>query len=226
MFVRREAVVCTCFDEDGGAFAHRHLLTLHLEQPRALEHDVELVVLVRLLTIGLGCNQHVDTHLEPDGLVHDRVTAVSLAEFLLDGSNLERVHDPRLREPGRPVHPNVDRAALRLSRSAPAPLADGKRQSARHPSAMGSCAIWWTEADGPRCAGKLELGTGEVVLSGAGRGRIAYTFGDIESLDYRGGELMLEVRPGRLLRIGSLDAPGALREIASYLLGLWRPSSG
>jgi hypothetical protein len=91
---------------------------------------------------------------------------------------------------------------------------------------MGSYAIWWTEADGPRCAGKLELGPGEVVLSGAGRGRVAHTFGDIESLNYRGGELTLEVRPGRLLRIGSLDAPGALREVASYLMGLWRPSSG
>jgi hypothetical protein len=91
---------------------------------------------------------------------------------------------------------------------------------------MGSYAIWWTEADGPRCAGKLELGPGQVVLSGRGRGRVAHALDDIEFLDYRGGELRLEVRPGRLLRIGSLDAPGALREVAGYLMGLWRPSSG
>jgi hypothetical protein len=89
---------------------------------------------------------------------------------------------------------------------------------------MGSYAIWWTEADGPRQAGKLELNADRVFLSGGGRERIAHAVDDIESLEYRGGELTLELRPGRLLRIGSLDAPGALREVASYLMGLWRPS--
>jgi hypothetical protein len=91
---------------------------------------------------------------------------------------------------------------------------------------MSSYAIWWTEADGPRRAGKLELGPGQVVLSGGGCGPVAHAVDDIESVDYHGGELTLELRPGRLLRIGSLDAPGALREVASYLMGLWRPSSG
>jgi hypothetical protein len=91
---------------------------------------------------------------------------------------------------------------------------------------MGSYAIWWTEADGQRWAGKLELGVTHMFLSGAGRGQLAHAFADIEAVDYRRGELRLSVRPGCLLRIGSLDAPGALREVAGYLTGGWRASSG
>jgi hypothetical protein len=90
---------------------------------------------------------------------------------------------------------------------------------------MGSYAIWWSEADGPRRAGKLELGSGHIFLSGAGRSRVAHSVDDIESLDYRRGELTLEVRPDHSLRIGSLDAPGALGEVAGYLMGLWRRPS-
>jgi hypothetical protein len=82
---------------------------------------------------------------------------------------------------------------------------------------MGSYAIWWTEADGPRYAGKLELGPRHIFLSGAGRRRVAHAVDDIESVDYRRGELTLNVRTGNSLRIGSLDAPGALREVAGYL---------
>jgi|GraSoiStandDraft_16_1057320.scaffolds.fasta_scaffold712654_2 hypothetical protein len=91
---------------------------------------------------------------------------------------------------------------------------------------MGSYAIWWSEADGPRHAGKLELGSEHLFLSGGGRRRVAHSVEDIESLDFRRGELTLEVRPGQSLRIGSLDAPGALGEVAAYLMGLWRRSPG
>jgi hypothetical protein len=91
---------------------------------------------------------------------------------------------------------------------------------------MGSYAVWWTEANGPRYAGKLELGRRHIFLSGAGHGRVAHAVDDIESVDYRRGELTLNMRPGEPLRIGSLDAPGALREVAGYLTGLWRASSG
>jgi hypothetical protein len=82
---------------------------------------------------------------------------------------------------------------------------------------MDSYAIWWTESGGPRYAGKLELGRRHVFLSGAGRGRTAHAVDDIESVDYRRGELTLNIRPGNVLRIGNLDAPGALREVAGYL---------
>ena len=91
---------------------------------------------------------------------------------------------------------------------------------------MASYAIWWSEADGPRRAGKLEVDSGRLLLSGAGRRRLAHSVDDIRSVDYRRGELMLEVPPGRSLRIGSLDAPGALGEVAGYLMGPWRRSSG
>jgi hypothetical protein len=79
-------------DEDRGPFTDRNLLELHLEHTCPFEDDVELVVLVRLLLIRLGRDEHVHPDLEAGGLVDDLVATAGLTEPLLDGCNLERVH--------------------------------------------------------------------------------------------------------------------------------------
>ena len=53
MFVGREAMLGSGFDEDRGALSDGNLFSLDFEDACALEDDVELVVLVRLLSIGL-----------------------------------------------------------------------------------------------------------------------------------------------------------------------------
>lgn len=78
VFVRREAVVGTGLDEDGTAFLHRNLLPLDLEHTAAFEDDVDLVVHVGLLAVGLGCDQNVDAQLEAGGLVEDLVSSAGL----------------------------------------------------------------------------------------------------------------------------------------------------
>lgn len=77
--------------------------------------------------------------------------------------------------------------------------------------------MWWNEGDGPRHAGKLALGRLHLLLSGNGAGRVAVPLDEIRSVDYCGGKLTLARRSGPLIRIGSLDAPGALLEFAGQL---------
>ena len=78
-------------------------------------------------------------------------------------------------------------------------------------------AVWWNEENGPRHAGKLEVGILHVLLSGNGGGRVAVPLDEIASVDYAAGELTLGRRWGAAIRIGSLDAPGTLRELADVL---------
>jgi hypothetical protein len=80
-----------------------------------------------------------------------------------------------------------------------------------------SYAIWWSEGDGPRHAGKLMLSPLHVLLSGNGNGRVAVPFDDIITVDYARGELTLTRRRGEPIRIGNLDAAGALLELADSL---------
>jgi hypothetical protein len=80
-----------------------------------------------------------------------------------------------------------------------------------------SYAIWWYEDDGPRHAGKLELGGLHMLLSGNGSGRVAVPLDEITSVGYASGELTVSRRSGTGLRIGSLDALGALREVSDAL---------
>lgn len=80
-----------------------------------------------------------------------------------------------------------------------------------------SYAIWWNEAHGPRHAGKLQLGPFHVLLSGNGAGQVAIPLDEISSVDYGRGKLTLARRSGKSIRIGSLDAPGALLEVAGQL---------
>jgi hypothetical protein len=78
--------------------------------------------------------------------------------------------------------------------------------------------FWWIEG-GPRRAGRIELGDGFVSLSattpGAGVDRIG--FRELASILLEGGVLHLGRGGKPLLHIGSLDTPGALRELADRL---------
>ena len=92
MFVRGEAMLGPGFDEDCPAFLHRNLLAADVEDAGPLEDDVQLVVRVRLLAVGLRSYQAVHADLEAGGLVDDLVATAGLTEPLLDGCNFECVH--------------------------------------------------------------------------------------------------------------------------------------
>jgi hypothetical protein len=87
------------------------------------------------------------------------------------------------------------------------------------PSSMrrSSYAVWWNEGNGPRHIGKLEIARLHALLSGNGSKRLAVPLDDITAVDYRRGEVRLDRRGATPLRIGSLDAPGALLELAHSL---------
>ena len=78
-------------------------------------------------------------------------------------------------------------------------------------------AVWWQEPDGPRHAGKLQLGDLHLLLSGNGSGRIALPLDQIVSVNYRRGELHIERNGAPELHIGNLDGPGALLELSESL---------
>jgi hypothetical protein len=80
-----------------------------------------------------------------------------------------------------------------------------------------SYAIWWDDEKGARHAGKLEIGPLHVLLSGNGNGRVAIPFEEIVSIEYTRGVLRLQRRAADPLRIGNLDSPGALLELADAL---------
>src|ERR687888_89662 len=86
MLVRGEAMVCAGLDEDGAPFPDANLFALDLEHARPLQDDVDLVVLVRLLPVRLGRDEHVDADLEPGRRVDDLVSPSALAEALLAGT--------------------------------------------------------------------------------------------------------------------------------------------
>jgi len=80
-----------------------------------------------------------------------------------------------------------------------------------------SYAVYWNEGDGPRHAGKLELGPLHALLSGNSSGRLALPLDEIDEVDYARGRLRISRRGASTVTIGSLDAPGALLELASHL---------
>ncbi len=115
VLVSREAVVRAALDEHCVADPHVDRLPLHLEPPFAVEDDVHFVVLVRLLPVGVGRDEHVHPKLHTRGLVHDLVAAAGRAKALDDRADAERVHQ-------RPLPPNacepVTTASLSPRRSA------------------------------------------------------------------------------------------------------------
>jgi hypothetical protein len=80
-----------------------------------------------------------------------------------------------------------------------------------------SYAVWWNEGDGPRHVGKLELARLHALFSGNGARRLAVPLDEITAVEYRRGEVRINRRGSTSLRIGSLDAPGTLRELAHSL---------
>jgi hypothetical protein len=80
-----------------------------------------------------------------------------------------------------------------------------------------SYAVWWNEGSGPRHIGKFEIARPHALLSGNGSTRLTVPLDDITGVEYRRGEVHIERRDSSSLRIGSLDAPGTLRELAHSL---------
>jgi len=80
-----------------------------------------------------------------------------------------------------------------------------------------SYAIWWTEGDGRRHAGKVELSPFHALLAGSSGGRLVVPLDDTAGVDYLLGRLRFSRRHGAPVCIGSLDVPGALLEFADAL---------
>lgn len=80
-----------------------------------------------------------------------------------------------------------------------------------------SYAIWWNEGNGPKHVGKLEIARLHAFLSGNGSRRLAVALDDIAAVEYRRGEVRIDRRQATPVRIGSLDAPGTLLELAHAL---------
>jgi hypothetical protein len=83
-----------------------------------------------------------------------------------------------------------------------------------------SYAVSWNDIDGMRCAGRLDLTDRAANLVGTARGtRCDQTiaFDEIGSVRVERGRLHVDRQGGGALWIGSLDGPGALREIADRL---------
>jgi hypothetical protein len=76
-----------------------------------------------------------------------------------------------------------------------------------------SYAVYWREGEGPRHTGKVQLGRLHLLLKGGRGARLAVPCEEIESVDYRGREILLARRNQPSVRIGSLDGPGALLEL-------------
>ena len=84
-----------------------------------------------------------------------------------------------------------------------------------------SYAVYWNEGTGERHAGRFDLEAAAARLVGhTAHGTckvVAIRFADIESVRYRNGRLSVERRAQPPLEIGSVDAPGALHELAVRL---------
>ena len=82
-------------DEHRHSFSDRYRLALDLERAAPFEHDVDLVVCVWLLAVGLGGDEHVDAELEPWRFVDDLVAATGGYETILYLRDAERVQRGR-----------------------------------------------------------------------------------------------------------------------------------
>ena len=86
---------------------------------------------------------------------------------------------------------------------------------------MQTYAVYWNELDGARFAGRISLGNAFAELEGAADGgrrtRRRIGFDEIASVRYERGRLHVWRRSGAPLRFGSVDRPGALRELGERL---------
>ena len=81
-------------NEDGASYIELEQIALQLQGAAALQHDVDLVVLVGLLAIRLGGHEHVDAELEARRLVHDLV-ATGLEQARLCSFDRDLVPSPQ-----------------------------------------------------------------------------------------------------------------------------------
>jgi hypothetical protein len=86
---------------------------------------------------------------------------------------------------------------------------------------MQTYAVYWNDLDGVRFAGRISLGSAFAELEGGARdGRRTQRrigFDEIASVRYSRGRLHVWRRCGAPLRFGSVDRPGALRELGERL---------
>ena len=78
-------------------------------------------------------------------------------------------------------------------------------------------AVWWDAGDGARHTGKLEIGRLHALFSGNGNGALALPLDEITAIEYARGQALVHLQGRKPLRIGNLDAPGALRECAGRI---------
>jgi hypothetical protein len=95
---------------------------------------------------------------------------------------------------------------------------------------MSTYAVYWSEGGvGPRYAGRLELRGSAAELAGTSVGRRfleSISFDEISSVVLSAGNLRISRHRGSELDIGSVDGPGALRELAERLAAaIGRPPS-
>ena len=85
---------------------------------------------------------------------------------------------------------------------------------------MQTYAVYWNELGGARFAGRISLGDTFAELDGTSDGRRRTRriwFDEIASVRYQRGRLHVWRRDGAPLRLGSVDRPGALHELAERL---------
>ena len=86
---------------------------------------------------------------------------------------------------------------------------------------MQTYAVYWNEPDGSRFAGCMSVGPSFAKLEGAtcsgGRASRRIGFEEIASVRYARGWLHIWRHDGAPVRVGSVDRPGALRELAERL---------
>ncbi|MFY9580221.1 MAG: hypothetical protein WAQ33_12975 [Gaiellaceae bacterium] len=82
-------------------------------------------------------------------------------------------------------------------------------------------AVYWSDApDGHRYAGRIAVRSDYAELSGSGSGRRSLyrlRFDEIASVRYERGRVHVRRRSGEPIWIGSLDGPGALKELENKL---------
>jgi hypothetical protein len=99
--------------------------------------------------------------------------------------------------------------------------ADSDGRFLAHARRVQTYAVYWNDLDGARFAGRLSLNASCAELEGGAsdgrqtRQRIA--FDDIASVRYERGRLHVWRRSGAPVRLGSVDRPGALRELSERL---------
>jgi hypothetical protein len=134
VLVGAKEVVSAGGDERRMAFAKLELFSTDLERASPFENDVELVVVVDALAVGLRGDERVDADLEPGRFMNELVTSVSGAQACLGFRDVKRV---------RPIQCLARRAVRRRSHwlsllvvgssaaLTPSPVVPGSEMSAR-----------------------------------------------------------------------------------------------